>query len=313
MAGASATLGGSGSQVANIPAYEDYFLDFGSANGGVPVNLATGANPTAVQLVSPFNSSTQIITGTFGSSGVNPTGFADDGNGRMAIQMGGGLVSGGVTGGSCYGINKGLMPQLLKPTSASAVSAVPIDMQAWLIDWWLQFGPLGAGLQRGDCGTTFQSSNSTPPDLNCIHNVNTGGVNQTGGVQGFGLLYFVDGNLHLFSNIGGTGTVPGLNQIISPPPADIVRISWLIQQATLTSNAILTLYLNRVAAVAITWVTGAGRPLPLYTDMVTRTAFAPQAIATPPGQDAQAHLQSGYNLYGFRWRKGPTLNMLASI
>jgi hypothetical protein len=308
----TAILGGSPQQFPQQFQIEDWYIDFGKANtNAVPASLQSGGVTSLVNLSGPDGRI--LAMGAAASNGVNVNAIVDDGNGRTAVSLGGGLA-GSVNGGA-FGYNgNGINPQLIAPASAGPVSLNPTELQSWLIDWWVKFGPVGVFPQRGDCGVTFEIGAGTIPDLNCIHNLNTGGGNGTGGAIGFGVLQFADGLLHFFSNVLGTASVPGVNQVLIAAPADIVRISFLFQTATLTQNASLQVYINKVLQGTFQWSLGAGRQLPLYTDhAATFTSFCPQVIAGPAPQDAQAFSQSGILMYNYRYRKGNTAQVLNSF
>lgn len=303
-----ATLGGGGLIPPTVAQYEDWVLDYAKANNGGAANLQSGALTNVNVLVGP-DGRPSASTGTGASNGVNVNAVVDDGNGRVAISLGGGLTSGGVVNGGAFGWNNqvGCTPQLIKPTTSIPVSLIPLEMQAWLYDFWVQWGPLGGSPNRGDCGISFEMGNGTVPDVNCIHNVNLSAGNGTGAALGFGLFLFADGFLHFFSNTGGTNSTPGVNDTYQSPPTDIARVSFLFQSATLTTNATLSVYINKVLLNTYTWTLGAGHKLPLWTDTggANHASFQPQVIAAPPGQDAQAFKTSGILLYGMRMRKGP--------
>jgi hypothetical protein len=313
-----ATLGGGGIQYPSVQQYVDWVMDFGTANNGGPANFQSGGVGNVNTLAGPDGRPCNPVSGTAASNGVNVNAFQDDGNGRAVISLGGGIVSGGSVNGGVYGFANhcGYSPQLIKPTTAAPLSIYPVEQQAALYDFWLQFGPLGIALNRGDTGVSLLMGNGTVPSANPMHNVNTGGGTLSGGVPGIGVLLFPDGFLHVFSatSIAAGGTV-GINDTFGAPPTDICRISFLIQAATLTTNATFSWYLNKVLQRTYTWALGGGHPLPLWTDTAgqNQAAFLPQFIACPPGQDAQAHNESGIYVYGFRFRRGPAAQIFAGF
>lgn len=311
-----ASLGGGGIQYPAVQQYTDWVLDFGTAANGLASAFQAGALTNITTLTGP-DGRPSPSTGTGGNTGTNVNAYADDGNGRGAISLAGGLTSGGSVNGGAFGWNGlcGCAPQLIKPTTASPTSLNAIEQQAWLYDFWLQFGPIGAALNRGDTGVIFNTGVAVP-NTNPLHNANTGGASGNGGQISWGVELQVDGFLHFLSSTSAVAAAAfAINDTYGAPPTDICRLSFLIQAATLTSNATLSWYVNKVLQRTYTWTLGGGHLLPLWTDTggANGAAFLPQIVANPPGQDAQAHSQSGLLCYGFRFRKGPAQQIFAAF
>jgi hypothetical protein len=307
-----ASLGGAGNQFAPVSLIDEYVVDLGRSFNGQISNPNNAVGSVVLSVTAPL---TDHIPSTIlsAASGGGDGGTFDDGNGAICMQLGGGL-SGDTKGQAVALASLGILPQLLKQP-AGTVFGYPLATQAWMVSAWIQFGPVGTFPNRGDVGLVFEIGEGRLPDVNGIHNINQGGAtNQTGPARGFGVLAFADGNLHLFSNIGGSASVPGVNQILCPVPLGICQIDVLIQNATPISPALLTVYVNKKSMGTFAWSSGAGRALPLYTDQPTagqQAGFTFQVCAYPAEQDSGAFSTSGLLAYALRWRRGPLAQVLA--